>query len=258
MNNNPSGQSGALDISQLQDTAINVVDALCGILCRPVELVLRPWHGTRYFKPPIIFFSTLLMILLPVFSAVATAAVSMIPFSHVRPPMGLFSIGSLAQLYFLLSIIHGIRHYRCMLNMSREKNSVFEGPPLPFFCLVPGGSSFWRVRIVYEPLALLIFANVMGHLFIFQSGLVTYLDVAALALAMHSFLGWYRAWEYIRNILDMRYAAPIIASMSENQASEEDLATIHMASFPSDLSPDIREAAASHLARVFSDSGTAR
>ena len=83
---------------------MNVVEAVCAILCRPVELILRPWHGSRYFPPPIIFFSTLLMILLPVFSATVTGVISMIPFTHARPPIGLYGIGSLAELYFLLSV----------------------------------------------------------------------------------------------------------------------------------------------------------
>lgn len=246
------GESGGLNINELQETAMNVVETLCGILCRPVELVLRPWHGTRYFQVPVIFFSSLLMILLPAFSAVATGVVSMIPFSHAQPPIGLFDIGSLAKLYFLLSFVHGIRIYRRMIHMELEENSEYEGPALPFFYLIPGSSSFWRLRILIEPLALLIAAGILGHIFIFQTGLVTYLQTAALALAMKSFIGWYRAWEYIRNLMDMRFAGPIIARMADNQASEEDLATIHLVSLPKHLAPDIRHAAISHLAREFS------
>lgn len=247
-----AGESGAMNINQLQDTAMNVVEAFCGIISRPVELMLRPWHGTRYFQPPVIFFSTLIMILLPVFSAAATGLVSMIPFSHVRPPLGLFGIGSLAKLYFLLSFIHGIRLYRRMIDMSLELNSEYEGDPLPFFRLIPGSGSFWFTRIVLEPLFLLIVATVLGRIFIFQGGLVTYLQIAGMALAMKNFIGWYRAWEYIRNLMDMRFAGPIIAKLAENQATEDDLATVHLASFPKNLAPDIREAAVSHIARAMS------
>jgi hypothetical protein len=73
-----------------------------------------------------------------------------------------------------------------------------------------------------------------------------------MALAMKNFIGWYRGWEYIRNILDMKYAAPIIAKLVDNTATEADLAPIHMASFPKNLPDDIRQAAASHIARAFS------
>jgi hypothetical protein len=250
-----AGQPGALNINQLQETAMNVVENFCGVICRPVELILRPWHGTRYFPVPVIFFSTAMMIFLPIFSAVARGAISMIPLVRMTIPIGLFDIGSLAKLYFLLSVIHGIRLYRRMIDMSRETNSHFEGPPLPFFALLPKSSNFWFCRIVLEPAFLIVAAMVLEHLFIVQSGLATFLEFSAVALAMKNFIGWYRAWEYIRNLMDMRFAGPIIAKLAENRATEEDLATVHLASFPKNLAPDIRQAAVSHIARAFSPDG---
>jgi hypothetical protein len=68
---------------------------------------------------------------------------------------------------------------------------------------------------------------------------------------MKNFIGFYRAWEYIRNILDTRNAGPIIAKMSMGTASQADLAPIHMASFPKNVSEDIRKSAVSHLARAY-------
>ena len=252
-----AGESGAMNVSQLQDSAMNLVDALCSILSRPVEMILRPWHGTRYFPVAVIAFSTLLMIMMPVVSALFTSVVSMIPFSSARPPIGLFGIGSLAKLYFLLSFGHSIRLYRRMIHMELEQNSEFEGPPLPFFQLIPGSSSFWRTRILLEPGLVIILATVLGRIFIFQSDLTLYLQIAGLALAMKNFIGWYRAWEYIRTLMDMRFAGPIIARLAENSATENDLATVHLASFPKNLAPDIRAAAVSHIARTFAaDSDT--
>lgn len=35
-----------------------------------------------------------------------------------------------------------------MIHMEREKHSLYEGPPLPFFRIIPG--TFWMVRIIYE------------------------------------------------------------------------------------------------------------
>jgi hypothetical protein len=52
--------------------------------------------------------------------------------------------------------------------------------------------------------------------------------------------------------MDARFAGPIIAKLVENRATEEDLATVHLASFPKNLSPDLREAAVSHIARAYS------
>jgi hypothetical protein len=254
---NQAGQSGALNINQLQETAMNLVENFCAVICRPVELILRPWHSTRYFPVPVMFFSNVLMIFLPFFSAMAIGAVSMIPFVRLQLPPGLFDIGSLAKLYFLLSFVHGIRLYRRMLDMSLEICSEFEGPPLPFFLLLPKGGNFWFCRIVWEPAFVLISAKVLGYIFIFQPGLVIYCELAAMALAMKNFIGWYRAWEFIRNLMDMKFAGPIIAKLAENKATEEDLASIHLASFPKNLSPEMRQAAVSHIARAFSPDGAA-
>jgi hypothetical protein len=257
LNQRPNESSGMLNINTLQDTAMNVVENVCSIICRPVELVLRPWHGTRYFPVPVIFFSTMMMVFLPVFSAVTSSVVSMIPFVHIRLPAGLFGIGSLAELYFLLSFVHSIRIYRRMIDMSRETNSEFEGPPLPFFYLLPKGRNFWLTRIAWEPAFVLVAATTLGKIFIFDAGLVLYLQFAAICLAMKNFIGWFKAWAYLRDIMDMRFAGPIIAKLSENQATEDDLATIHLASFPKNLSPDLRDAAVSHIARAFSPEGEA-
>ena len=85
-----------------------------------------------------------------------------------------------------------------------------------------------------------------------QSGLGAYLHFAALTLAMKNFISWFRTWEYLRKILDMRNVAPAISKLVENKATEEDLAPMHLASFPKNLDPEIRQAAASHIARLYS------
>jgi hypothetical protein len=257
MNPQQAGDSGVPNIEQLQNVAMNVVENFCGIVAMPVEIIIRPHYGTRYYPVPVTFFSCVMMILLPLFSAMATGIVNMIPFSHARAPIGLFSIGSLSQLFFLLLFIHGIRLYRRMIDMSREQNSEFEGPPLPFFQLIPGTGSFWRTRILIEPAVVFVTGMVLGRFYIFQSGLATYVQIAALMLTMKSFVAWFRQWEYLRKIMDARFAGPIIAKLVDNRATEEDMATVHLASFPKNLAPDLREAAVAHIARAFTGSDAA-
>jgi hypothetical protein len=253
---NQAGDSGSMNIEQLNNVAMNVVEGVCSIVSRPVELILRPWHGTRYYQPPVIFFSTALMIFLPAFSALTTDIAQMIPGVGVHSPIGIFSLGSLAKLYFLLSFIHGIRLWRRMLHMEREMISDFEGPPLPFFQLFPKSESFWFTRIVLEPAFVFVTATVLGRIFIFQSGLTIYLQIAAPMLAMKEFIAWYRSWEYLRAMLDMRVMSPIIGKMIENRATEDELNAIHLAAFPKNLSPEMREAALRHIARVISPEAT--
>jgi hypothetical protein len=242
-----------MNINQLQSFAMNVVANVCSIFTMPVEIILRPHYGTRYFAVPIVFFSAILMVILPLFSSAADSVVSMIPFSApARPPAGLFSIGSLSSLYFFLVFLHGFRLWRRMIHMELEEHSEFEGPPLPFFHLIPGGRSFWFTRIVIEPVFVFILATLLEGSRIFQSGLATYLHIAALMLAMKNFICWYRAWEYVRKLMDARHVSPIIAKLLENKATEDDLAPIHLASFPKTIGSDLRQAAASHIARSFS------
>lgn len=250
MLNGPPNESGNTNIDQFQNVAVNVVDAICSAMSMPLVIVLRPQFGTRFFPIPIFFLSAMLMLFLPAFSAITEEVQQILPFTHFRPPIGLFGIGSLSKVYFLLSFVHGIRLWHLKIHMDKEKVSTFEGPPLFFFQLLPNSSSFWFTRIVLEPSVVLIAATILGRLFIFQVGLTRYLQIAALMLAMKELIEWNRAWEYLRQLMDAWNLAPIIGRMVENRATQEDLAKAHLASFPNNASPEMRRSAVWHFAKV--------
>jgi hypothetical protein len=239
-------------LNQLENTAVNFVEAVCAIICRPVEMILRPWHGTRYYTVPVIFFSTLLMLFMPLVQALTDDVVSALPLiGHLRRHPGLFGLGSFAKLYFILSFVHGIRLWRRMIHMELESYSEYEGNALPIFQLFPK-ASFWITRIFIEPGLVLIVATVLHRMMILQSGLATYLEISAFALGMKEFIAWYRNWEFLRTVLDLKNASPILARMVEDRAPEEDLATLHLAGFPKNISPELRKSAMAHIARAFS------
>ena len=238
MNSQP--EPNLLNIVALEQMAMNVVENTCAIISRPVEMIIRPRHSSRYFPVTVIFFSNALMILLPIFTTITRTALSMIPMVHLRVPVGMFSIASFAKLYFLLSIIHGIGIYRLMINPVSEEFSYSEGPALPFFALPPKSKSFHFTRIVLEPAFVFIAAGLLEQMFIIQSGLGTYLRFAALAMVMQHFVSWYRSWQFIRDVLDNRYAAPVIAKIADNSATESELAQIHLSALPQNLPDDIR------------------
>jgi hypothetical protein len=248
---NESQQSGSLNVAHLHNSALNLVEAACAVVSRPLELVLRPWHGTRYFPVPITALSTLMMIIVPAILALMAGFAAMIPFSHPSRPVGIFDITAFAELYFLLSAIHCFRLYRRMVHMHLEEHSNFEGAALPFFQLIPWSRSFWVTRIVIEPAFVLLTAIVLQDFFIIQSNLAIYLELAALALACKNFVAWYRAWEYLRDLLDARNAGPILASLVDDKATEDELASINLASFPKDVPPEIRTQAAITIARAY-------
>jgi hypothetical protein len=43
-------------------------ETICSIISMPVEMLIRPQYGTRYFSVPVTFFSGALMLLLPALS----------------------------------------------------------------------------------------------------------------------------------------------------------------------------------------------
>jgi len=237
-------------IDHFQDSMINTVYHLCSIVTMPVELALRPFHGTRCFPPIIMFFSAMMMIVIPTILSFAGAVGHMIPFARVPVSLGLIGIWGLSKLFFLGCLVHGVRKWRLMLHMEREMNSVYEGPPLFFFALLPK-ASFWRIRIIYEPLFLFGLSVVLPNFFILEPSAAIFIEFSAFFLAMKNYTAWYMHWQFLRELMDMKFAGPIIAAMLENRETEEDLASIHMASFPKDLDPGIRKAFLTHIARVF-------
>jgi len=246
------GASEEIHVEHLQNNAMNIVWAACSVVAQPIEILLRPWYSSRYFPIPVTFFSVAMMMSLPLILAAFNLLGGIIPFLHVQQSLGMFDIGTLAQVYFLVSAIHAFRLWRRMIRPETELHSEFEGPALPFFRLLPKGNSWWFVRIVLEPATVLITAIVLQDLHIFQASLGFYLRFAALALFVKNWIGWYRGWQYVRNLLDQRNAGPLIGKLVDNTATEEELAPIHLASFPKNLSPEIRAAAVTQLANTYS------
>ena len=242
-------QQSPTDINHYQDMALNLVYNICSIVCAPVEMLLRPQYGTRYFPPIITALTAAMMMLLPLFSSIA----DMLPFGRFHGIAGLYGIGTLSKLYFTGGFIHGFRIWRRMIHIEREKNSLYEGPPLPIFNMLPG--SFWIVRIIYEPIFVIIVALVLSNFFILQSSAVHYLIFAAIMLAMKQYCAWYMQWQFLRELMDMRNAGPIIAKIVDNTVSDDELATIHLASIPKNIPEDLRRDTALHIARAFNVQG---
>jgi hypothetical protein len=246
------GASEELNVERLQDNAMNIVELVCDAISQPVQCLIRPFYGTRYVPVPVTFLAMAEMTLLPAFSATVQSVGHMIPFVNIPAPVGMFGLGSFAELYLGISAVHGVRLWRRMIDMSREAHSQYEGPALFFFAFLPKGTNFYFTRIVWEPLFVLVSSVVFQDLLIIQSPLALYLKCAALALMMKNFIGWFRAWEYMRQILDARISAPIIARLAEGKASEAELEPLHLASIPQNIDPEIRKATIAHIARSYS------
>jgi len=251
MQQQPTQSELPMNLNNIHKYGMAIVETVCSISTMPIEMILRPQYGTRYFSPPIAFFSMVLMVFVPLFSSAAESFTRMLPFARPSAPAGIFGLASFSSLYFLLLFFHGFRIWRRMVYMHLEQYSQFEGPALPIFPLIPGGRSFWRTRILLEPLAVYVLASLLQTAGIFQSGLTTFLHLCAVMLFIKEFIVWYRNWEFIRVALDSQVVGKAMSDVMQNTASAKDLEPLHFASFPKDLPKDLRDSAATFFARSF-------
>src|SRR5581483_3757154 len=115
------------------------------------------------------FLSMVMMLFLPLLNSFAGGFTGLLSFGAPRGPIGLISIGMLSKWFFLGTMVHSGRIWRRMLHPELEKNSFFEGPPLPIFKLLPFGHSYWVTRIFLAPGSVFLAATILGHMYIFQS-----------------------------------------------------------------------------------------
>jgi len=250
-------QQQPMNANSLQDRARNIVYGFCSIFTMPVEVILRPWYGTRYFDPYIPLFSLVALFTIHGLSQFVSPLGSLLFIAaRIQRPHELFDLGSLCRLFFLMLVIHNIRLYRRTIHMHLEKHSQFEGPALFFFQLIPGGKSFWVTRIWLEPLFVIVAAFFMHKLFLFSSALESFLFFSAACLALKNFLVWRVQWEIFRKILDMQYAAAAMAGLVHGQPNEKELEQIHVASFPKDIPSDLRRSAAAYMATIIAPGTT--
>jgi hypothetical protein len=257
MNPNQAGPSSPLDINNLQDAALNLLLFLASIVSKSADSMVRPLFGSRYYQPAVDAFAFLLLIVVASMHSLAAEVTHMIPFVGGPPlPAGMFDLWWLVRISFLLQIVHRIRLFRLMINPSKEKFSWYEGPALPFMGLIPGSRSFWKTRTLIEPALVFAVASVLQHLFIFQSSLATFLQVSAVALFVKQSLHWYMSWQVMRDALDAANAAPLMNDFIEGRATDEEMAPVHLASFPKDTTPEIRRVAAIKVARAYGQTTT--
>jgi len=244
------GASEELRVEHLQTNAMEFVYAVCSIVSQPVEILLRPWYGTRYFEVPITFFSSAMMLLLPAIMSLFMNFMQMIPLLQVPHPVGMFSLGDYAKLYFLASAVQGVRLWRRMIDPSRERHSRFEGAPLPFFGILPKGTQFWWTRLLWEPAFVLLASVVLQDLFIAQPSLALYLRLAGLALFMKGFISWFRCFEFTRDGLDAAAGGESLNDFIASAGTGRNAEQFYTAGRPRNLDAATRQGLAQKIARA--------
>jgi hypothetical protein len=244
------GASEELRVEHLQNNAMEFVYAASSIVAQPVEILIRPWYGTRYYEIPILFFSAGMMMLLPAIKSLFTNVMQMIPFLQVPHPVGMFGLDDYARLYFLASAVQGVRLWRRVIHPSRERHSRFEGPALPFFAFLPKGTEFFWTRLLWEPTFVLLASVVLQDLFIAQPSLAIYLRIAAFALFMKNFVVWFRSYEVIRDGLDAGAGGEAFNEQLASVRKEKGAEQFYVAGRARNLNPTVRGAFAQQIART--------
>jgi hypothetical protein len=246
-----TGESGAMSLSHMENSAANLIEIGTSAITMPLEQGLRFFHGTRYFSAPVTFGAALLMMGLPLLSMLLTDVQNMMPFSHPAQTVGMFGLASLSKFFFFMYAVHAVRLRKLTLHMHLEKNSYFEGPALPFFQFIPWCQTFWKIRLVAEPVFVLLLSIVLQDFLIIQTGLAYYLRFAAVCLVMKNYLVWRKDWTYVRDLMDAQSAMPTLNNLVENRATEDELAVFHLAGFPKDIPDTLRVEAANRIVRDY-------
>lgn len=226
------GASQEFNARTLQSSGMNIVELICDAISQPVSMLVRPFYGSRFYSPVVMFLSATMMLILPAFMATVEGVAHMIPFVNIPMPRGMFSLGNFAELYFMAAFAQGVRTWWRMFHPEKEACSVYEGPALFFFSFLPKSRSFYFVRVVWEPAAVLLLSVVLQDLFIIQSPLSLYLKFAALCMAMRSFIAWFRGWEIERGIRDNQWFGAIVSKIADGSASQTEREQFLVASIP--------------------------
>lgn len=225
----------AMTFEQWYEGGLRMAQGICGIVTAPLESVLRPCYGTRYFNPLQLIFTILMMLMLPVASKVSS--------QFPGGSRGLIGLGTLSALFFLGQLVHAPRLWRRIFNMELERHSESEGPALPFFHALPYGDNFWIVRIFYEPLGVMFLALMLYGFHLTDAPTSVFLFVSAVLLAVKNYLCWHQQWNYFRTLMDQRNVAPLMVKAATGKATEGELAQVHLAGFERSVPKEVRVAA---------------
>jgi hypothetical protein len=203
-----SGQQ-PLNVDSWHNRYINRVFNFCSIVTMPVEMALRPFSGTRYYPPLVIFMSAVMMLIVPVFFTFLFGGDD-----------GLIGLSAFTKFFFAGLMTNGIRKLRLMIHPQREKNSNWANEHLFFFNWLPK-PTFWRIRIVYEPLFVVAVSVMLQNFFILTQGAGNFLITSAVFLAMKNYTHWYMEWEQIRTSKDTAAWGPALADFVSTQPDTE-------------------------------------
>jgi len=173
---------------------MDAVHFVASIFAAPFEMALRRRIGSRYMHPVILALAAFPPILM---WAASGAAGKLVNVSNGFIGMGRVYIAF--QILYWLHIVHVVHVFA---KPEKEELSYEDGKAAPFWKLLPKGDSWAMTRFIYEPVLVLglgIFLPLMG---ILTPAAGMYFGFGAFALVLRTLFIYYRAWEFLRDILD--------------------------------------------------------
>lgn len=171
---------------------LNAGDFVSAVGAAPFENLCRSGKGSRYQHLVTTLLAPVIPGALAVFSMMAGGK-----FGHGLIGMGIF---------YLILVAFTWRHYFHVISMIvkpwKEKLSREDGKPLIFIRALPRGDTWAMARFVYEPGLFIGLAAVLTPLHIITPLVGGYFVAGAIALIVRSAFVYYRAWSYVRDILD--------------------------------------------------------
>lgn len=204
------------DARQSTMSAVRLAHGLASVFTLPVENVLRPNFGTRYFMP------ITWLVGLGIANAVNFICLLVSLARSGGTYLGIGPIGSTIVLlgFLALTLYHARRIWRLMNNMGQEYDSELPGPGLALFAVLPRGGDYLALRCIYEPAAVFVCVMVAALLQILNPFAALYYVFCGLALSLKGFCTWYLAWNHWRDIADRVHRAPTMEQFAMGVAPD--------------------------------------
>jgi hypothetical protein len=137
-------------------------------------------------------------------------------FPHTR---GWIGTEVMVPIYWSLSLWHAKRLWYLAEHMDEEEDSEVDGDPWPFFYALPGGDRWRRVRVIYEPVLIIILGITSYIVHVFNPTLAAAFVIGGLALSCKELMTWIMAWYAARVNLDGKNRAKLFTGRVSNDSN---------------------------------------
>lgn len=186
----------------------------CNGFCLPLEMVLRPRYGTRYFLLTSYAWSwgvmqswLALSWVIRIFRALAPG----IP-AETRP----VDMGTVLLIFYALFVYHVIRLRRLVVNMNLEKDSEMENSGWKLLRYLPSGKLWTRQRMVYEPVICAAMTIGLYRAEILAFPATAFLLIGSISLSLKATMIYWQGWEFVRGGRDAMARTSVMRAFGKN------------------------------------------